>query len=190
MDLPNGVKPHIFKKDENLYFLTCHPDMIKYDRLHLEPRIPYRRGNGENNGINRVCLGNRLYRILKAVPIIWNDEDYQFYFSVYRAIGYNPEAIVEPNNTLVRDVKATDELWSLEPVDLKTVVDYAKKQYGEIYLAGFSLGGALVLIHSALYNDIDTSGLFAGPLPSEGFCLCDLFFFRTLSNSFPQWKEP
>ena len=44
---------------------------------------------------------------------------------------------------------------SKEPVDLKAVVDYAKKQYGEIYLAGFSLGGALVLIHSALYNDID-----------------------------------
>ena len=22
MDLPNGVKPHTFKKDENLYFLT------------------------------------------------------------------------------------------------------------------------------------------------------------------------
>ena len=121
MDLPNGVKPHIFKKDENLYFLTCHPDMIQYDRLHLEPRIPYRRGNGENNCISRVCLGNRLYRILKAVPIIWNDEDYQFYFTVYRAIGYNPEAIVEPDNTLVRDVKATDELWSLEPVDLKKI---------------------------------------------------------------------
>ena len=121
MDLPNGVKPHIFKKDENLYFLTCHPGMIKYDRLHLEPRIPYRRGNGENDYISRVCLGNRLYRILKAVPIIWNDEDYQFYFGVYRAIGYNPEVIVEPDNTLVRDVKATNELWSLEPVDLKKI---------------------------------------------------------------------
>ena len=44
---------------------------------------------------------------------------------------------------------------SKEPVDVKAVVDYAKKQYKKIYLAGFSLGGALVLIHSALYNDID-----------------------------------
>ena len=39
---------------------------------------------------------------------------------------------------------------SKEPIDLKAVIDYAKKQYEKIYLAGFSLGGALVLIHSAL----------------------------------------
>ena len=44
---------------------------------------------------------------------------------------------------------------SKEPIDVKAVADYAKKQYKKIYLAGFSLGGALVLIHSALYNDID-----------------------------------
>lgn len=44
---------------------------------------------------------------------------------------------------------------SKEPIDVKAVVDYAKKQYQKIYLAGFSLGGALVLIHSALYNDVD-----------------------------------
>ncbi len=42
-----------------------------------------------------------------------------------------------------------------EPIDLKAVVDYAKKQYGTIYLTGFSLGGALVLIHAALYNDVN-----------------------------------
>lgn len=44
---------------------------------------------------------------------------------------------------------------SKETIDLKAVVDYAKKQYKKIYLAGFSLGGAIVLIHSALYNDVD-----------------------------------
>lgn len=43
---------------------------------------------------------------------------------------------------------------SKEPMDMKTVVDYAKNQYSKIYLLGFSLGGALVLIHSALEKDV------------------------------------
>ena len=44
---------------------------------------------------------------------------------------------------------------SKEPQDMKTVVDYAKEHYKKIYLMGFSLGGALVLIHSALEKDVD-----------------------------------
>lgn len=44
---------------------------------------------------------------------------------------------------------------SKEPQDLKTVVDYAKKYYRKIHLLGFSLGGALVLIHSALEKNVD-----------------------------------
>lgn len=44
---------------------------------------------------------------------------------------------------------------SKETMDLKSVVDYAKKQYSKIYLMGFSLGGALVLIHSAIEKDVD-----------------------------------
>lgn len=44
---------------------------------------------------------------------------------------------------------------SKEPQDLKAVVDYAKQYYKKIYLMGFSLGGALVLIHSALEKDVD-----------------------------------
>ncbi len=44
---------------------------------------------------------------------------------------------------------------SKEPMDLKAVVAYAKKQYSKIYLMGFSLGGALVLIHSAIEKDVD-----------------------------------
>lgn len=43
---------------------------------------------------------------------------------------------------------------SKEPQDLKAVVDYAKQFYKKIYLIGFSLGGALVLIHSALEKDV------------------------------------
>lgn len=43
---------------------------------------------------------------------------------------------------------------SKESIDLKTVVDYAKKQYSKIHLIGFSLGAALVLIHSAIEKDV------------------------------------
>lgn len=43
---------------------------------------------------------------------------------------------------------------SKEPMDMKAVVDYAKRYYKKIYLIGFSLGGALVLIHSALEKDV------------------------------------
>lgn len=44
---------------------------------------------------------------------------------------------------------------SKEPMDMKVVVDYAKKHYSKVYLMGFSLGGALVLIHSAIEQDVD-----------------------------------
>lgn len=44
---------------------------------------------------------------------------------------------------------------SKEPQDMKAVVEYAKKHYSKIYLMGFSLGGALVLIHSAVEKDVD-----------------------------------
>jgi len=44
---------------------------------------------------------------------------------------------------------------SKEPMDLKAVVDYAKKQYSKVYLMGFSLGGALVLIHGAIEKNVD-----------------------------------
>lgn len=44
---------------------------------------------------------------------------------------------------------------SKEPMDIKAVVNYAKSYYKKIYLLGFSLGGALVLIQSALEKNID-----------------------------------
>jgi len=44
---------------------------------------------------------------------------------------------------------------SKEPMDLKAVVDYAKTQYSKVYLMGFSLGAALVLIHGALEKDVN-----------------------------------
>ncbi len=42
-----------------------------------------------------------------------------------------------------------------ETLDVEAVVDFAKKHYKKIYLIGFSLGGGLVLIHSARKNDVD-----------------------------------
>lgn len=39
-----------------------------------------------------------------------------------------------------------------ERIDLKTVINYAKKQYKKIYLMGFSLGGALVIVQGAVKN--------------------------------------
>jgi len=65
---------------------------------------------------------------------------------------------------------------SKETIDLKTIIDYAKKQYTKIYLAGFSLGGALVLIHSALNKDIDK--IIAVSAPSD---------FNKIENQ--MWKK-
>ncbi len=39
--------------------------------------------------------------------------------------------------------------------DLKSVVNYARKFYKKVYLMGFSLGGGLVLIHTAKESNID-----------------------------------
>lgn len=44
---------------------------------------------------------------------------------------------------------------SNEEKDLDAVIDFAKSIYKKIYLCGFSLGGALVLLHGAKNNDID-----------------------------------
>lgn len=41
-----------------------------------------------------------------------------------------------------------------EEKDLLAVYDYAKARYENIFLMGFSLGGALVLLHGAKYNNV------------------------------------
>lgn len=38
--------------------------------------------------------------------------------------------------------------------DVKTVVNFAKSKYEKVYLMGFSLGGALVILHGALVGDV------------------------------------
>lgn len=65
---------------------------------------------------------------------------------------------------------------SKETIDLKTVVEFAKKQYEKIYLIGFSLGGALVLIHSSLNIDVDKVIAVSAP--------CD---FNKIENKI--WKK-
>lgn len=63
-----------------------------------------------------------------------------------------------------------------ETIDLKAVMNYAKKQYKKINLIGFSLGGAIVLIHSALYNEANK--IIAVSAPSD---------FRKIENQ--MWKK-
>lgn len=42
-----------------------------------------------------------------------------------------------------------------EPQDLVTVINYAKKIYNKIYLIGFSMGGAISIINSAINKNVD-----------------------------------
>lgn len=42
-----------------------------------------------------------------------------------------------------------------EDWDIKTVVNYAKENYEKVFLTGFSLGAALVLIHCAIEQNVD-----------------------------------
>ncbi len=44
---------------------------------------------------------------------------------------------------------------SKEILDLDAVVKYAKKYYRQVYLMGFSLGGAMVLIYGAIKGNVD-----------------------------------
>lgn len=52
---------------------------------------------------------------------------------------------------------------SKESEDLKTVVSYAKNIYKKIYLIGFSLGGAISIIHSANTESIDRLVIVSSP---------------------------
>lgn len=52
---------------------------------------------------------------------------------------------------------------SKEPEDLKSVVNYANKFYEKIYLLGFSLGGAISIIHSAETGNIDRLIIVSAP---------------------------
>lgn len=49
--------------------------------------------------------------------------------------------------------------------DLKSVVDFAKERYEKVYLMGFSLGGALVVLHGALVGNVDK--IIAVSAPSD-----------------------
>lgn len=50
-----------------------------------------------------------------------------------------------------------------ETSDLKTVVDWAREHYEKVYLIGFSLGGAISLVHCAEYGDIDKLVVVSAP---------------------------
>ncbi len=44
---------------------------------------------------------------------------------------------------------------SKETLDLKAVVKFARDKYKKVYLLGFSLGGGIVIIHSAVERNVD-----------------------------------
>lgn len=50
-----------------------------------------------------------------------------------------------------------------EEKDLAIVVEFAKRKYKKVSLMGFSLGGALVLLHSAKDSDIDKNIVVSAP---------------------------
>lgn len=54
-----------------------------------------------------------------------------------------------------------------ETQDIEAVVDFAKLEYKKVYLAGFSLGGALVILHAAIKNDIDKIIAVSAPVSFE-----------------------
>lgn len=56
---------------------------------------------------------------------------------------------------------------SKETEDLKSVVNYANKNYKTVYLLGFSLGGAISIIHSANFKNID-------PTFFKAFSVCSI----------------
>lgn len=52
-----------------------------------------------------------------------------------------------------------------ETEDIKAVVDFAKSKYKKVYLAGFSLGGALAVIHGGINQNVDK--IIAVSVPSS-----------------------
>ncbi|MDD3236918.1 MAG: alpha/beta hydrolase [Candidatus Gastranaerophilales bacterium] len=53
---------------------------------------------------------------------------------------------------------------SKEPLDLETVVQYAKPKYKKVYIAGFSLGAATTAIYTAHNKDVDKLILVSAPV--------------------------
>ena len=109
------------------------------------------------------------------------EDDIKIAFNYYRT-GYEEVVIICPGWFMTKDSKAFSSLaedlstkldvismdfrghgesegyftfTSKEILDLEAVIKYAKKYYKRIYLMGFSLGGALVLIEGALHNKVD-----------------------------------
>lgn len=120
------LKIHEFKKNEKLFFLTDNLKLTQNDIIKLYPRIPRRRLNLENSDIKRISIGNKIYRILKAVPMNWQTAKTKkdispIHFTVFKAIEFNLNKIVEPTIEEVEDVNTTHELWSLSPITFQKI---------------------------------------------------------------------
>lgn len=83
------------------YFLTENIELSKNEIIKLYPRIPRRRLSLENSDIKRINIGNKIYRILKAVPMNWQKDEFKkdippIHLIVFKTIKFNPNRIVEP----------------------------------------------------------------------------------------------
>lgn len=121
-----NLKIHEFKKEEKLFFLTDCPEMASNEIIKLYPRIPRRRLYSENSNIKRISVGSKIYRILKAIPMNWEKAESKkdippIHFTVFKAVKFNPNKIVEPTIDEVSDVGTTHELWSLSPIIFKKI---------------------------------------------------------------------
>ena len=80
---------------------------------------------------------------------------------------------------------------SNETKDLCAVVNYAKERYPKIALMGFSLGGALAIIHAATYKDIDRLITISAPCDFnriENHCWKPEAFIPTFQK-FDMWEN-
>ena len=121
--IPVGLKPYYPKPDEQLYFLTKKYNLLQQEGI-LYPKIPDSTLAGEEIFTPRICVCNKIYRNLKAIPIgwAWNKTHNNFpQFYVYKAIDYQESYLYEPDMTLVPDACETHELWSLAPIKFKYI---------------------------------------------------------------------
>lgn len=122
MAIWKGLKVHEFKNEEDLYFLTSDDKMKTYDTIKLYPRIPRRRLLYEDCTTRRICVSNKIYRTLKALPYEFGpDIDSKRIITVFKLTKFNKKLVVEPTDNQIPDANFTKELWCLGPIEAQKI---------------------------------------------------------------------
>lgn len=100
--------------------MTCYH--LSKSRLHdtvLIPRIPSSISTGEDNKTKRVCLSTNINGCINAIAFSQSlgVGDRLFVYST----NIDDESVIIPNESMVTDVRITDEVWSIKPVSLKYI---------------------------------------------------------------------